>query len=158
MHSFSSLPATSNYLCLYISSLVFQRVSISVLDAVFGSISRFHIVSLRQNLCDEKIVKLCLEDSKRLLAKPVKEKLPITVDMLKKIIDRIGKKDSTLSDLRTYTLCWIGFSGFCRYNELSNILMKDLEIFDTHLEINIQKSKIFRKVKLIFIEGVIKWL
>jgi hypothetical protein len=36
--------------------------------------------------------------------------------------------------------------------------MKDLEIFDTHLEINIQKSKIFRKVKLIFIEGVIKWL
>jgi hypothetical protein len=56
-------------------------------------------------------VKLCLEDSKRLLAKPVKEKLPITVDMLKKIIDRIGKKDSTLSDLRTYTLC--AKSGIC---------------------------------------------
>ena len=159
LHSFSSLPATQNYLCLCISSLVFQRVSISVLNAVFCSISRFHIVSLRTNLCDEKIVKLCLEDSKRLLAKPVqKNKLPITVDMLKKIIDRIGKKDSTLSDLRTCTLCWLGFSRFCRYSELSNILMKDLEIFDTHLEINIQKSKIFRKVKLLFIEGVIKWL
>jgi hypothetical protein len=80
-------------------------VSISVLDAVFCSISRVHIVSLRTKLCDEKIVKLCLEDSKRLLAKPVKKKLPITVDMLKKIIDRIGKKDSILSVLCTCTLC-----------------------------------------------------
>ena len=121
LHSFSSLPATPTSLCLYTSSLVFQRVSISDLDAVFYSINRFHIVSLRKNPCDDKLVKLCLEGSKRLLAKPVNKKLPITVDMLKKIIDRYGKKDSTLSDLRTCTLCLLGFSGFFRYSELSNI-------------------------------------
>ena len=51
--------------------------------------------------------------------------------MLKKIIDRYGKKVSTLSDLRTCTLCLLGFSGFFRYSELSNILKKDLEFFDT---------------------------
>ena len=141
LHSFSSLPATPNSLCLYISSLVFQHVSISVLDAVFYNINHFHIVSLRKNPCDEKLVKLCLESSKRLLVKPVNKKLPITVNMLKKIIDRYGKKDSTLSDLRTCTLCLLGFSEFFRYSELSNILMKYLEFFYTHLEINIQKSK-----------------
>ena len=86
-------------------------------------------------------MKLCLESSKRLLVNPVNKKLPITVNMLKKIIDRYGKKDSALSDLRTCTLCLLGFSEFFRYSELSNILMKDLDFVDTLLEINIQKSK-----------------
>jgi hypothetical protein len=53
----------------------------------------------------KKIVKLCLEDSKRLLAKPVqKKKLPITVDMLKKIIDRIGKR-TRLYPIYVHALC-----------------------------------------------------
>ena len=147
------MPATPTTVCLYISSLVIQRVSVSVLEASFYSVNRFHEVSLRDNPCDDRLVKLCLEGSKRVLAKPVNKKLPITVEMLNKIVDRYGKDNANLSDLRICALCLLGFSGFFRYSELSNILMKDIKFFDTHVEINIQRSKtdIYRRGNKVFI-------
>lgn len=141
LYSLSHLPATPASVCLYLSSLVMQCVSTSVLDASFYSIKHFHDISLRPNPCNDKLVTLCLEGSKRTLAKPVNKKKPITVDMLHKIVDRFGKSDANLSDLRVCTLCLLGFSGFFRFSELSSITMKDLFFFNTHVEVVVPKSK-----------------
>ena len=118
-----------------------QCVSNSVLDASFYSIKHFHDISLRPNPCSDKLVNLCLEGSKRTLAKPVNKKKPITVEMLHKIVDRFGKADANLFDLRVCTLCLLGFSGFFCFSELSNFTMKDLCFFDTHVEVIVPKSK-----------------
>ena len=151
VHGLLSLPASPTTVCLYISSLVTQRVSVSVLDSCFYSIKRFHKISLRNNPCHDDLVMLCLEGSKRLLAKPVNKKQPITVEMLTKIVDRYGKDCATLSDLSICAFCLLGFSGFFRYSELSNIKMKD-SFFVRHMS----KFTLI-KVKMTFIVGEIKF-
>lgn len=135
------MPAKPSVVCLYLSSLVVQCVSTSVLDSAFYSIKRFHDVSLKCNPCEDKLVKMCYEGSKRILSKPINKKQPITVEMLHKIVDNFGSNYSDLSGLRVCTICILGFSGFFRYNELSNITMNDISFSDTHVEINISKSK-----------------
>lgn len=140
-NSLQSLPASASTVCLYISTLVIRHVSESVLEAHFYSIKRFHDVALRPNPCSDDLVKLCLEGSKRMLSKPVNKKQPVTVEMLNKIVDKFGRDSATLSDLRICTLCLLGFSGFFRFSELSNILLKDLVFSETHVEIFVRKSK-----------------
>ena len=57
------------------------------------------------------MVKLILEGSKRILSTPVVRKEPVTVDILKKIVD-FYSKDINLKSLRVCTMCLLGFSGF----------------------------------------------
>lgn len=118
-----------------------QHVSVSVLEAAFYSVKHFHVISLHNNPCDDQLAVLCLEGSKRILSKPVQKKQPITVVMLQKLVDRYGSDKADLADLRICTMCLLGFSGFFRYSELSNITMADLKFFDSYVEVNISKSK-----------------
>ena len=78
------------------------------------SIKRFHDVSLKCNPCEDKLVKMCYEGSKRILSKPINKKQPITVEMLHKIVDHFGSNYLDLSGLRICTICILGFSGFFR--------------------------------------------
>ena len=50
------------------------------------------IVSLKCNPCEDKLVKMCYEGSKRILSKPINKKQPITLEMLHKIVDHFGSK------------------------------------------------------------------
>jgi hypothetical protein len=86
------MPVKPSVVCLYLSSLVVQCVSTSVLDSAFYSIKRFHDVSLKCNPCEDKLIKMCYEGSKRILSKPINKKQPITVEMLHKIVDNFGSK------------------------------------------------------------------
>ena len=60
LHGLLSLPARPASVCLYISSLVQQCVS--VLDAAFYSINRYHNISLHSNPCQDNLVKLTYEE------------------------------------------------------------------------------------------------
>jgi hypothetical protein len=104
--------AKPSVVCLYLSSLVVQCVSTSVLDSAFYSIKRFHDVSLKCNPCEDKLVKMCYEGSKRILSKPISKKQPINVEMLHTIVDHFGSNYFDLSGLRVCTICILGFSGF----------------------------------------------
>lgn len=42
---------------------------------------------------------------------------------------------------RTFVMCLLGFSGFFRFSELSNIRICDIKWENAHIEINIPKSK-----------------
>ena len=147
LHKLSALPARSTTVCIYISSLVQQHVSSSVLDAAFYSINRYHDISLHPNPCEDNLVKLTYEGGKRLLSRPVNKKEPITVDILDKLMKKFGNDTLNLSNLRICTLCLLGFSGFFRYSELAEIKLKDLNFSETHVEIKLCKSKtdVYRK-------------
>lgn len=45
--------------------------------------------------------------------------------------------------LGTFVMCLLGFSGFFRFSELSNIIMCDIKWENAHIEINIPKSKTY---------------
>lgn len=140
LFSFDYLPADSNTLCVFLSYLVQERVSVSVLNSFFYAINWKHHLSLLSNPCENILVKMTLEGSKRILSSPVQKKEPVTVDMLKKIV-QFYSTDLSLKALRICALCILGFSGFLRYSELSDIRMKDLIVFQQYVQINIKRSK-----------------
>ena len=75
-----------------------------------------------------------------LLAKPVIEKEPITVETLEAIVQD-AEKSGTLADLRLATACLLGFSGFLRFSELINLRPCDFNIAEEMMTIKIRHSK-----------------
>ena len=126
-------------MCVFLSTLLQQKVSTAALDAYYYAINWKHQLTLLSNPCEDRIVKMTLERSKRILSVSVKKKEPMTVDILRKIVTFYSIL--SLKSLRICTLCILGFSGFFRYSELSAIRMSDIKYSDSHVEINVKSSK-----------------
>ena len=140
-HDFQPLPASVATVSLFLTSQVQQRVSSSVLDAFYYSINWIHAQASCKNPCEEKFLQLVLEGGKRILAKPVNKKEPITIDILKKLKEEYQKDPDNALKLRTFLMCLLGFSGFLRFSELSNIRLSEIKWRDAYIEIKIPKSK-----------------
>ena len=89
---------------------------------------------------EHPLVRQVLEGAKRMLAHKVGKKEPITPNILKALVDKFGK-EATLSDIRTLTICLLGYSGFFRYSELSKLKKCDVKFFAEHLEVFVESSK-----------------
>ena len=126
-------------MCVFLSTFLQHKVSTAALDAYHYAIDWKHQLTLLSNPCEDRIVKMTLERSKRILSVPVKKKEPMTVDILRKIVTFYSTL--SLKVLRICTLCILGFSGFFRYSELSAIRMSDIKYSDSHVEINVKSSK-----------------
>ena len=94
-----------------------------------------------------------LEAAKRTCKKPVQKKEPITIAEIKKIYYVFGGRSCSLLNLRTIAIILIGFSGFMRYSEISDLKRCDFKFQDTHMEIFIGKSKtdMYRDGQCVFI-------
>ena len=53
----------------------------------------------------------------------------------KELVDTYGGDNVTLSELRFFVTCVLGFAGFFRIEELLAIQLKEVSIFDSHMEI-----------------------
>lgn len=71
-----------------------------------------------------------LEAAKRSKSSPIVKKLPISPEIITKIVSKFAH----LRDLRLACLCALGFAGFFRYSELSSILPLHLEFIHILLE------------------------
>lgn len=125
---------------MYIGGLIQQGSSVAILDASFYSIKWFHDFNFKHNPCSDKFLGLIYEGGRRLLSKPINKKEPITPDILRKIVLKFGDHNN-LKKLRVVVLFLLGFSGFLRYSELSNIKMNNIEFQVSHVKIRIDKSK-----------------
>ncbi|CAG2234889.1 unnamed protein product [Mytilus edulis] len=134
------LPTTVCTVALYLNYLIQSGVSTAVLNAAYYSIKWEHDLNLYDSILNDKLLDMVLEGGIRLLSKPLKRKEPITPTILKSIIAKFDKNDN-LPGLRICAMMLLGFSGFLRYDELAHIRSSDLTFNDSHLQINIQKSK-----------------
>ncbi|KAJ8313894.1 hypothetical protein KUTeg_008455 [Tegillarca granosa] len=84
---------------------------------------------------------------RRILAKPINKKEPVTIDILNKLIDIFGVDKCNLLNLRICVLCLLGF------NELVNMKLSDISFKQGYVEISIRKSKtdIYRRGNVIVI-------
>ena len=98
------------------------------------------------NPCERKFLKILLQGLKRILAKPVVKKDPITPEILNTIIIKYGSS-SNLLDIRLCAMTLVAYAGFLRHDELIHIRRCDLDMYISHVSIFIQKSKtdIFRQ-------------
>ena len=140
LYGFVPLPAKVNTVCVFLSYLVGKKVSVALLHSYFYAINWKHNLSLLTNPCEDKLSKMILEGSKRILAVPVKRKEPLSVEMLRKIVT-FYSSNSNLKSVRLCTLVILGFSGFLKYSEIADLRMKDIQIFKEHIQINIKCSK-----------------
>ena len=68
------------------------------------------------------------------------KKEPINTDLIKKIIDKFATVGASLKNLRIAALCTLGFAGFFRFSELSNILCKHIVFLEDHIKIFVPHS------------------
>lgn len=116
-------------------------MSSSVLGAFYYSINWIYSQASCINPCEERFLKLTLEGGKRILAKPVNKKEPITIEILIKLKEEYQKDPDNALKLRVFLMCLLGFSRFLRFSELSNIRLCDIKWKEAYIEINIPKSK-----------------
>ena len=74
-----------------------------------------------------------LEGLQRTLTKPTVKKAPITVDIVKAMVED--------TDLRLITTCLLRFAGFLRFDELAKLRATDPTIDAEKLTLHIRKSK-----------------
>lgn len=137
------LPAKESTVCAFLTELVTNKRSSSVIDSFYFSIKWHHsVASCSANPCDSAISKMTYEGCKRISGQAVQQKQPITVDILKKIVDKYSDPDvNDLKNLRLCVMCVLGFSGFFRYSELSSIRMNDITFNIDHVCIKVRSSK-----------------
>ena len=71
----------------------------------------------------------------------VSKKEPITPEILHNLVERFAQPGASLADVRTITICLLGFAGFFRYNELASLREADISIFPDHMELFLESSK-----------------
>ena len=138
----TTLPADPFYIALYINDLILDDRKPGALTNAESGIRYAHTIAGYDNPMDHKFVKTVMEGPKRLASTHCKkrQKEPITSDMMKSIIDAY-RSPSNLLHHRFIVLCLLGFNGFLRISELSEIRVGDLEFDDECLKITIPKAK-----------------
>ena len=111
-NSFEFLPAKNITIALFLSNLD--------VNSYIYAIKWFHKIAALHDPCDSPFVMEIMEGVKRKHAKPVIKKEPLTFVELHKIYEVFGSSDN-LQDLRVCALCFLGYSGFFRIQELLNL-------------------------------------
>ncbi|XP_072018864.1 integrase/recombinase xerD homolog [Amphiura filiformis] len=142
VHSVSHMPASQDDISRYFIYLYVDQAPFSKIEAAFYSLKWHHDCNpeVNNNPCDSKFLRCLLEGLKRLKAKPVSKKDPVTPDILNKIVFRFGM-GSNLMHIRLCAICLISYAGFLRNDELINIRECDVEFGSSFVRIFLVKSK-----------------
>ena len=124
------------------------------IESAFYAIKFHHKLLGYKDPCNDDIVKLMFEAAKRLSQHKVCKKKPITVEHLDILFKKLMVNSTrTLSNVRTMVICLLGFCGFMRYSEISNLKRCDVYFYTTHMKLFIEKSKtdIYREGSWLYI-------
>ena len=149
----SEIPAKPFTIALFILNRIQMDDSFTKIEGIFYSIKFYHKLLGYSDPCGDSMVISMLEAAKRICCHKINKKKPITVEHLRNLYDKLIEQQSSLLNIRTMTICILGFSGFMRYSEISNLKLSDIVFCDTHLKLFIEKSKtdIYRDGSWIFI-------
>lgn len=133
-------PATVVDIALFFSHLTSIGVSASVIETIYSALKWVHDIAGVANPMTNPFVKTVVEGAKRENAKPVVKKTPISKDVLTACCE----KYATCNELpirRDISVALLLFAGFFRYSELAGLTIKDIAISDSHLTIQVTRSK-----------------
>lgn len=122
------------------NSLLSDGCSYSVLSSAVYAVKWVHNMNNLPDPTTNSFVVNLLETSKRTAKKPVCRKDPVTSDILIRLCNFFAESTDLLviRDLAMILLC---FSGFLRYNELSNLHCSDIKFSDDFFTVKVRKSK-----------------
>ena len=139
-HSLQVLPATEQQVALYLQNVAETSNSRAAVEEAVYALAWAHDLAGVVSPTTAILVQTTLQGLRRMLAKPVQKKEPVTIEMLMAMVDDLNKNE-TLANLRLTAACLLAFAGFLRFNELVNICCCDVAIGVDMLKIHIPKSK-----------------
>ena len=147
------LPYDSIVAAMYLSKFSKQTESSASVILAYSALKWLHTLFPENNPLENDLCRNIVESAKRSKSKPVTKKTPITADIIKQIIDKYATPGSNLKDLRIATICTVGFAGFLRFNQISNILLTHLTFVGGYMSIFIPRSKtdIYREGNIVYI-------
>ena len=80
-----------------------------------------------------------VDAARRILPRPPERKKPLAVDHVMHIISRLEK--GSLADVQVAVIFAMGFFGFLRCNDLSNLAVDDLLFPDSHVALFLLQCK-----------------
>ena len=134
-------PAKPIYVGLYLSYLIQKANTPSPVEEAVNALSWAHNLACVEDPTRHPLVNQVLEGAKRILAHKANKKEPITAEILKALVDKYATEQATLADIRTLTICLLGYAGFFRYSEIAKMRECDMRFFDEHLEVFVESSK-----------------
>ena len=137
---YRDLPAEPIHVALYITHLLDSGSSSHVVNHSIYSIKWMHTVNNFPDPTENGYVKSLQEAAKRIATPRVHRKDPVTTEMLIELCD-LHANCNDLLVIRDLTMALISFSGFLRFDELSNLKCNDIVIHEDYISIFIHKSK-----------------
>ena len=139
-HGLQAMPASPVHIALFIVDLLDKGATYSSVSSIFYAVKWAHDMNGQLDPTDNTFVSNLLESAKRTSKPAVVKKDPVTNDMLINLCS-IFHLSTDLTAIRDLTMILLAYSAFLRFNELSSLRCKDVEVKDAYLRINISKSK-----------------
>ena len=137
----STLPPLPIHIALYLNFLAqTAKTSSPIIEAV-SALSWVNQIATVEDTTTHPLVVQLLAGIKKKLACATTKKEPVTPDILSTLVSRFGQQDASLADIRTLSICLLGFAGFFRFDELAKIGESDIVMYKEHMEIFIESSK-----------------
>ena len=91
------------------------------------------------HVTDHPFVTQVADAARRILARPPERKKTLTVDQVMRIISRVEK--GSLADVQVAVIFAMGFFGFSRWDNSSNLAVDDLLFADSHVALFLLQRK-----------------
>ena len=141
MGNVSTCPADPYYVAIYLCHILQTHGTKGALICAMYGIRWGHHMAGEASPTDDPSVQLAFDGCTRTCARPTKKKEPLTIQLLKELIESYDTNPASLKKLRFLAMIVTGFAGFLRIDEILSIKVNHLQFHDTHVQINIEKSK-----------------
>ncbi|XP_033757058.1 uncharacterized protein LOC117339517 isoform X1 [Pecten maximus] len=136
----SAIPAQPVHVALYLTSLIDKNCSVSVIQSAIYGIKWAHSIRGMNDPTDNHYIKHLLESCKRQNSVPVVRKDIVTSEQIVSLCEKYGSSNDILV-LRDLSMIVLSFSGFLRFQEVSNLRCKDLSFHENFMSLFLVKSK-----------------
>lgn len=144
-------PSNSLHISVYLACLIQRSNSSSPIIEDFYGIKWAHYIVGYNSPTDNQFIKNIMEGAKRILAKPVQKKEPITVENSRCMYQKLFENNN-LYNQRIICMVLLAFAGFLRSSELINIKRSDIQFSPIMLKYSSSQ------VRLLSTEMVLKLL
>lgn len=134
------IPASEFSVALYLTSLLDNSASNGTISSTAYAIKWVHSIKGHNFDINNPYIKGMMESARRLPKKKVNRKDPINENILIDICNKF-KNSENLGVVRDLTIMVICFAGFLRYSEMAALKLKNVKIFNSHMELEIEMSK-----------------
>lgn len=141
---YKAIPALPHVVCMYLTSMVQKAGSygpIKMASAAIYSAHRLAGIDDSRNPTKHVLVKGVRSSAKRRFGTLITRKTPLDLTTCMNAALMLAIPDAPASHVMLATYMMVAFAGFLRYNDITQILVKDVKFCDTHAELFLSQRK-----------------